>query len=81
MNKTQQTMLKGLKRRSEEAKSIKKIDNSSLYAGSPMHYYCKLCELHTATLPETHWEPAPKYCEPCKAMIAAGFDPNAKQFG
>lgn len=81
MTEVHQTMLAGLTRRRREAKSIKKINNAMLYAGSPMHYYCKLCGLHAATLPECHTCPAPNYCAPCKTMIEAGFDSNADQFG
>ena len=81
LTETQQTMLAGLKRRRKEAEGIEQVNNASLFAGSPMYYYCKLCGLLAAKLPETHWGPAPRHCEPCKAMIAAGFDPNADQFG
>ena len=77
----QKTMLTGLKRRRKEAKGVKKINSASLYAGSPMYYYCKLCELLAAKLPETHLCAAPRYCEPCKVMVNQGFDPKAKIFG
>ena len=33
----------------------KKIDNSSLYAGSPMYFYCMYCEILVETLPENYY--------------------------
>jgi len=56
-----------------EANVGKQIDNASLYAGSPMHYYCHCCGAHTATLPEGWWEnPPPKFCANCKDLISDG---------
>lgn len=43
---------------------VKRINNASLYAGSPMYYYCRLCG-NVMILPETHIEMAPKYCYCC----------------
>lgn len=81
MTDSQKTMLAGLKRRKKEAKGIEKINNATLYAGSPMYYYCRLCGLLAATLPETHSCPAPRYCEPCDRMLDQAFDPKAGKFG
>lgn len=44
------------------------IDNSRLYAGSPMYYYCRLCAHVAAVLPESHWGSPPKYCKECKDL-------------
>ena len=81
MSEAQETMLAGLERRKEESKTIEKIDSSTLYAGSPMYYYCRMCGLLAATLPESHIEPAPRHCEPCKVMVNQGYDSGAKRFG
>lgn len=44
------------------------INNASLYAGSPMYYYCKLCGHTAAVLPESHWERPPSHCKECKDL-------------
>lgn len=51
----------------------KKIDNASLYAGSPMYFYCHGCTKHVATLPESYIFPPAKYCEPCKVLVDHGL--------
>jgi hypothetical protein len=43
----------------------KQIDNATLYAGSPMYYYCRDCGALVASLPECHTEAPPRYCEAC----------------
>lgn len=55
----------------------KQINNSSLYAGSPMYYYCRHCGIHTETLPESHWGKPNTICEPCKALEMNGLIPEA----
>lgn len=49
-----------------------KIDNASLYAGSPMYFYCKLCE-GTIALPETFTCAVPTYCDPCELIKDMGW--------
>lgn len=44
-----------------------KIDNSSLYAGSPMYFYCVLCE-GAIVLPEDFTCEVPKLCKHCEFM-------------
>lgn len=51
----------------------KKIDNASLYAGSPMYFYCKGCTKHIATLPENYINPPRRYCEPCQVLADHGL--------
>ena len=41
-----------------------RVDNASLYAGSPMYYYCRLCG-NEMVLPESHMSMAPRYCDDC----------------
>jgi hypothetical protein len=66
--------------RKERAKTLKQVDNSALYAGSPMYYYCHLCGLEAAVLPETHQETPPKYCKECQEMVDHGYSPEKQQF-
>lgn len=51
----------------------KKIDNSKLYAGSPMYFYCKGCTKHVATLPENYITPPPRYCDSCRVLVDHGL--------
>lgn len=44
------------------------IDNSRLPAGSPMIYYCRACGCVSASLPECHLGPPPRYCSDCNDM-------------
>ena len=57
----------------------KRIDNSRLHAGSPMHYYCKHCDAPTETLPELHREPPTTVCVPCNALDEQGLLAEAKK--
>jgi hypothetical protein len=43
--------LDGLRQRREAAKTQKLINNSALYAGSPMHYCCVACGLQNIVMP------------------------------
>ena len=51
----------------------KKIDNSSLYAGSPMYFYCKFCEENTDVLPESYFRQPKTICNPCEILHAHGL--------
>lgn len=53
--------------RKEKNKNIKRVNNQDLYAGSPVYYYCRDCS-EEMILPETHIEPAPRLCFPCKKL-------------
>lgn len=44
--------------------TVRRVDNSKLFAGSPMHYYCRLCG-EEMILVEDHMQPAPWYCDAC----------------
>lgn len=44
------------------------IDDSLLYAGSPMHYYCRHCGIHTETLPENHMSLPNTVCNGCTKL-------------
>lgn len=52
------------KRRSAANAKIKRVNNASLYAGSPMYYYCRGCGAQMV-LPETHTCVAPSWCNDC----------------
>lgn len=48
-----------------------KIRNEDLYAGSPMYFYCKLCE-GEIVVPE-NWLTKPDYCKPCTMIKEFDF--------
>jgi CRISPR/Cas system-associated protein Cas10 (large subunit of type III CRISPR-Cas system) len=62
------------KRKAENDKKTQ-IDNSALYAGSPMHYYCKHCGEPTETLPEAHMSRPKTVCDACQALVEHGVLP------
>ncbi len=64
------------KRKAENAQK-ERIDNSSLYAGSPMYYYCKFCGEHTETLPECHTQAPRVVCDPCGVLNVHGLIPRS----
>lgn len=72
-------MLEALKARRKANLNVTRIDNSKLRAGEPMYYYCRLCGAEMK-LPEEHVEPAPKRCEPCKELLAQGWDETTLTF-
>jgi hypothetical protein len=47
------------------------VDNSRLWAGSPMHFYCAICNGETV-LSESHLSPEPRYCGDCTSLITSG---------
>jgi hypothetical protein len=47
---------------------LPRVRNEDLYAGSPMHYYCRHCGVPTETLPETHREAPKTVCDGCKFL-------------
>lgn len=55
-----------------------RIDNSSLHAGSPMHYYCRHCDAPTETLPEDHRQRPVTICVPCNSLEEHGLLADAK---
>lgn len=52
------------------------INNASLYAGSPMYFYCQLCGHQSDVVPElyipSHNYPK-KYCAACQPIVDAGW--------
>lgn len=54
-----------LKARIEKSAQSKKVDNSSLPAGSPMYFYCRLCGVLCDTKPESYLTAPKKYCDDC----------------
>lgn len=49
------------------------IDNSSLYAGSPMYYYCRMCGHESDVLPESHLSAPRKLCKECQHVKDMGW--------
>ncbi len=61
-------------RKRREENDGKQKDNSSLYAGSPMYYYCRYCYALTDKIPESDFTTTPKECcGDCKAMKEKGW--------
>lgn len=54
------------------AKRIKKcpaqMNNSALYAGSPMYFYCRICGHESDCLPESYSSSPKCYCAPCQEL-------------
>ena len=50
----------------------KEIDNASLYAGSPMFFYCKICD-GTIVLPESYTCEVPRLCVECDFLKEMGW--------
>ena len=51
----------------------KQIDNASLYAGSPMYFYCRVCGHLADTKPESYMTPPKKLCDECQKLKDAGW--------
>ena len=49
-----------------------KINNWELYAGSPMYYYCKICD-GEIVLPESFTCAVPKLCNECDFLKEMGW--------
>ena len=65
--------LKALKKRRKENAKKEKINNASLYAGSPMYFYCINCGGLADTLPENYsWAPK-ELCNECQALKDLGW--------
>jgi uncharacterized OB-fold protein len=62
-----------LKKRREENKNKKRINNAALPAGSPMYFYCISCGDLAATLPENYITPPRKLCDECQALKDLGW--------
>lgn len=45
-----------------------KVDNSSLRAGSPMFFYCRICGHQSDRLPESYTSSPKMYCTECKEL-------------
>ncbi len=56
------------KQKERQAHRPDQIDNSRLYAGSAMFYYCRTCGAPSAKLNESHSEPAPRFCSECTSL-------------
>ena len=63
---TKEEALKQLAYRKEH--QPKHVDNASLYAGSPMYYYCRSCGWESDVLPECHVSAPRRLCEACQNL-------------
>lgn len=60
----------------KKANQGKMINNSSLPAGSPMYFYCRFCEVPTATLSENYTVTPSTICDPCGVLHLHGLLPE-----
>jgi len=60
-------------KRVEDNKDLTHIDNGSLYAGSPMYFYCRKCRTQTDVLPESYITRPKTICDPCKILEDHGL--------
>jgi len=56
-----------------QATAPTRLDNSKLYAGMPMVYYCRECGHIAAVLHEEHREAPPRRCCFCEMMSQMGL--------
>ena len=68
-----ETAMETYRSRVEENKDLKQIDNGSLYAGSPMYFYCRECRVQTDVLPESYLTRPKTICNPCKILEEHGL--------
>ena len=64
--------MKQFEKRQKENKG-KQIDNASLYAGSPMYFYCQFCGVQTAVLGELYTCTPCTVCDPCEILHVHGL--------
>jgi len=64
--------LEALAVRQAENKGRRPIDNSSLPAGSPMHFNCQGCNADFE-IEEKYVPPRPKHCRLCTPLLEAGL--------
>lgn len=70
MAMTKTAAMAALKKR--RAHPPKQIDNSRLYAGSPMYFYCVSCGHLADEKPESYLTPPKKLCADCQHMKDMG---------
>lgn len=56
-----------------KANPPEQVDNSSLYAGSPMYYYCRMCGHQSDVLPESHLSRPRQLCIDCQLIKDMGW--------
>jgi len=66
--------------RKAEAANRPRIDNSSLRAGAPMTYYCRICSLVADVLPEDHNSRPRPHCDECTKLVAQGWSAKENCF-
>lgn len=65
--------LKALAKRRKQSQEEGHIDDTKLYAGSPMHFYCKYCGVITEVLPELYTCIPKTVCDACQTLVDKGW--------
>jgi len=69
--KDKKLALAALKKRQQKNKGKKRVDNESLYAGSPMYFYCRACG-GEIVVPESYVTRS-DFCSECQPLKDAGW--------
>jgi hypothetical protein len=56
-----------------EKRKQENFGKSTLYSGSEMYYYCRLCGVQIETLPESHISRLITICEACNVLHKHGL--------
>jgi len=56
-----------------KASKPEKINNASLYAGSPMYFYCRVCGHTSDVLPESFLGTPKRLCDECAYLKEMGW--------
>ena len=61
------------RKRVEDHKNDKHVNNADLHAGSPMYFYCPKCRDIRAVLSEGYTSSPPRHCTPCEVLVEHGL--------
>ena len=65
------TALENLQKRKDN--KPEQINNATLYAGSPMYFYCQMCGHLSDVKPESYTTPVKKLCDECEEIKKEGW--------
>ena len=78
MTQVQQKALESFEWR--RAHAPRQVDNTRLYAGKPMVFYCHACGWVSDIMPEDYFVSRPRHlCSECQALLERGWMPVSYQ--